>query len=177
MSVLEGVREKTNRVDAFEGYDLNGDGVVSREEMKRMFRAYFELSMELVREVVKGIEGSVMEGFDDEGVKPVSAAFSHPIGEGGEYAKSGDGDSPVGRGESPDSRETSPVRQVEQALQSPTLSFRGEGVMSDLSEEAIEEMVERVFSQGDTLSYSQFKQVCERDHNLICWIEALGSVF
>ena len=154
--------------------------------MKRMFRAYFELSMELVREVVKGIEGSVMEGFDDEGVKPVSAAFSHPIGEGGaDYVKSGDvdgspvgrGESPVGRETSPVGRETSPVRQVEQALQSPTLSFRGEGVMSDLSEEAIEEMVERVFSQGDTLSYSQFKQVCERDHNLICWLESLGSVF
>lgn len=44
-----------------------------------MFKAYFHLSMELVRDVVKTMEEGMMENFDDEGSKPVSAAFSAPI--------------------------------------------------------------------------------------------------
>ncbi|KAJ3159074.1 hypothetical protein HDU86_001973 [Geranomyces michiganensis] len=65
---------------AFRGYDLNDDGRISREELHRMFRAYFHLSMELVRDVVKTMEESMMESFDDEAAKPVSAAFAGPSG-------------------------------------------------------------------------------------------------
>lgn len=40
-----------------------------------MFKSYFFLSMELVRGVVKVMEEGMMESFDDEAEKPVSAAF------------------------------------------------------------------------------------------------------
>lgn len=45
-----------------------------------MFKAYFHLSMELVRDVVKTMEEGMMESFDDEATKPVSAAFAAPSG-------------------------------------------------------------------------------------------------
>ncbi|KAJ3103667.1 hypothetical protein HDU97_009920 [Phlyctochytrium planicorne] len=64
---------------AFEGYDLNSDGVISRHELLDMFKAFFTLSMELVRDFVKGVEADMMENFDDEGSKPVSSNFSAPI--------------------------------------------------------------------------------------------------
>lgn len=66
-------------IDAFQGYDLNDDGFISRTELHRMFKAYFHLSMELVRDVVKTMEEGLMEGFDDEASKPVSASFTAPI--------------------------------------------------------------------------------------------------
>ncbi|KAI9220459.1 hypothetical protein BC828DRAFT_398151 [Blastocladiella britannica] len=64
---------------AFKGYDLNGDGRITRDELHAMFKAYFHLSMELVRDVVKAMEEEMMEGFDDSTNKPVSAAFTAPI--------------------------------------------------------------------------------------------------
>jgi hypothetical protein len=66
-------------IDAFTGYDLDGDGIISRQELLKMFKAYFHLSMELVRDVVKTMEEGMMESFDDEASKPISASFSAPI--------------------------------------------------------------------------------------------------
>ncbi|KAJ3225135.1 hypothetical protein HK099_007340 [Clydaea vesicula] len=64
---------------AFSGYDLDGDGCISRQELHKMFKAYFHLSMELVRDVVKTMEEGMMESFDDQNSKPVSASFTAPI--------------------------------------------------------------------------------------------------
>ena len=44
------------RTDAFKGYDLNNSGYLSRDELRSMFKAYFLLSMELVRDLVKALE-------------------------------------------------------------------------------------------------------------------------
>ncbi|KAJ3362403.1 hypothetical protein GGF31_001595 [Allomyces arbusculus] len=64
---------------AFKGYDVDGDGRISHEELHAMFKAYFHLSMELVRDVVKAMEEEMMDQFNDEENKPVSAAFTAPI--------------------------------------------------------------------------------------------------
>jgi len=44
-----------------------------------MLTAYFKLSMNLVRDVVKIMEEGIMESFDDEASKPVSSVFAAPI--------------------------------------------------------------------------------------------------
>ncbi|KAJ3038818.1 hypothetical protein HDV00_000306 [Rhizophlyctis rosea] len=85
---------------AFKGYDLNNDGLISRSELHEMFRAYFHLSMELVRDVVKTMEEGMLESFDDDASKPVSAAFAAPIPPGGstdEDDENGQGESSKGR--------------------------------------------------------------------------------
>ena len=45
-----------NFTDAFEGYDLDGEGTVSRDNLRKMFKAYFYITIELVRDVVKACE-------------------------------------------------------------------------------------------------------------------------
>ena len=42
--------------DAFEGYDLDGEGTISRDNLRKMFKAYFYITIELVRDVVKACE-------------------------------------------------------------------------------------------------------------------------
>ncbi|KAH6577962.1 hypothetical protein BASA62_000559 [Batrachochytrium salamandrivorans] len=77
---------------AFQGYDLDGDGFVSRDELRRMFKAYFNMSMAIVRDVVKTMEEGMMDSFDDEAAKPVSASFSAPIQSSGGPESSSDND-------------------------------------------------------------------------------------
>ncbi|KAJ2997124.1 hypothetical protein HDV02_005865 [Globomyces sp. JEL0801] len=62
----------------FEGYDLDNDGLITRNELRLMFKSYFLLSMELVRGVVKVMEEGMLDSFDDEATKPVSAVFGAP---------------------------------------------------------------------------------------------------
>jgi hypothetical protein len=55
-SSIEYVCSKCHPPDAFKGYDLDQSGFISRDELYSMFKAYFYLSMELVRDVVKALE-------------------------------------------------------------------------------------------------------------------------
>lgn len=63
-------------IDAFRGYDLDNDGYISRDELYRMFKSYFYLSMELVRDVVSAKEDEMMDNFEFSASQPVSAAFN-----------------------------------------------------------------------------------------------------
>ncbi|KAG0250732.1 hypothetical protein DFQ27_009227, partial [Actinomortierella ambigua] len=64
---------------AFQGYDLDGDGFISREELYEMFKAYFNLSMELIKDVVKTMENGLVDSFEYQPGVPVSATFTAPI--------------------------------------------------------------------------------------------------
>ncbi|KAI8048355.1 uncharacterized protein B0P05DRAFT_519438 [Gilbertella persicaria] len=61
---------------AFKGYDLDEDGYISRDELFRMYKSYFYLSMELVRDVVSAMEDEMMDTFEFSASQPVSAAFN-----------------------------------------------------------------------------------------------------
>ena len=47
-----------------------------------MYKAYFRLSMELIRDVVRALEEEMVANFDEESDKPVSASFNCPIPHG-----------------------------------------------------------------------------------------------
>lgn len=66
-------------LDAFKGYDLDEDGYISRDELYQMFKSYFYLSMELVRDVVSAMEDEMMDNFEFSASQPVSAAFNVAI--------------------------------------------------------------------------------------------------
>ena len=61
------------------GYDVDGDGFISRDDFTQMLKAYHRLSMELVRDVVRSCEEEMMATYDDTGNRPISAVFNAPI--------------------------------------------------------------------------------------------------
>ncbi|MCJ1287601.1 hypothetical protein MMC26_006953 [Xylographa opegraphella] len=75
------LRERTRKV--FHGYDIDGDGFVSRRDLLRMFRAYYALTKELTREIIGGMEEDVTgDGAQRDIVEsslPISSAFPGPI--------------------------------------------------------------------------------------------------
>ena len=140
-----------------------------------MFKAYFYLSMELVRDVVKALEEEMMENFDDEASKPVSASFTAPIPtshrrpssyqkDKSAAAAAGAGPSAAGTdGQEPGQEEMWPV-------------------MEAMSQDAIEEMVEKTFNSANTskngkISFDEFRRFVQNDSTMIAWFDALGSIF
>lgn len=55
---------------------MDEDGYISRDELYRMYKSYFYLSMELVRDVVSAMEDEMMDTFEFSASQPVSAAFN-----------------------------------------------------------------------------------------------------
>ncbi len=48
---------------------------IDKEELYKMFKAYFYLSMEAVREAVKVIEEELILNYNEDATTPVSSAF------------------------------------------------------------------------------------------------------
>jgi Ca2+-binding EF-hand superfamily protein len=151
--------------DAFKGYDLDNDGFIGKEELRKMFKAYFYLSMELVRDVVRALEEEMMESFDEEVSKPVSAAFTAPI--------------PSNRDDASSSSSSAVQKSVpaSNGAGDPAQYFP---VMETVSQDAIDEMVEKTFAtlvpdgQG-LISFESFKAFVENDSTMLAWFEALGK--
>jgi Ca2+-binding EF-hand superfamily protein len=163
-------------VYAFKGYDLQNTGLLSRSELRSMFKAYFHLSMELVRDLVKALEQEMMANFNDEGDKPVSAVFTAPIPNIGGVAAAS----------KPDDLDMSDLNisgipgQYRLAV-SHAHSELGPSLAA-LSDEAIEELVQKAFESADLdgddwLSFEEFKRWAIADGTMIQWFDSLGSVF
>ncbi|KAF3918829.1 hypothetical protein ABW20_dc0100992 [Dactylellina cionopaga] len=67
----------------FRAYDLDGDGFIERKDVLKMFRAYYALQKDLVKDLIASVEDDMMESTQSQtvihGSQPLSAAFSAAI--------------------------------------------------------------------------------------------------
>lgn len=158
LSILcKGTQEEKMKF-AFMGYDLDGSGYITRDELRQMFRAYFHLSIELVRDVVKAKEEEIMANFDETDCKPVSAVFNVPI--------------PSDMG--PNDQDSEADQQGSAGKMWP--------VMESMSQDAIEQMVNNAFENADKdkdgrIDYEEFKKWSLSDPTMCDYLESLGSIF
>ncbi|XP_071816284.1 uncharacterized protein [Apostichopus japonicus] len=147
---------------AFQGYDLEKLQSISRDNLRQMFKAYFQITIALVKDVVRACEEEMMANFDDTQERPVSSYFSAPIPAetGTQFVQNGKVPIPGSKGTREDMWP----------------------VMETMSQDAIEEMVDNVFKAAKVMSdkrisFDQFKEIAIVDSSLTAWFEALGTVF
>lgn len=166
LSILVKGSQQEKTPYAFKGYDVDNKGYITRENLRHMFKAYFDISLELVRDVVRSCEEEMMITFDDSADKPVSSVFNAPI----------------------PSQPTSATGSAkpDMTFNNPGSSGRGENgtwpVMEAMSQDAIDEMVENVFlkadlDKDDKITFEEFQTWAAIDNTILAWFEALGTVF
>ncbi|KAL9620237.1 MAG: hypothetical protein Q9160_005246 [Pyrenula sp. 1 TL-2023] len=90
---LEGKTRDAKLRRIFFGYDLNNDGFVDRKDFLRMFRAWYALKREYMRDVLMDMQDDTMQSDLREtllGSQPISSAFIGPIHPGHD-AREGEG--------------------------------------------------------------------------------------
>jgi len=127
-----------------------------------MFKAYFYLSKEAIRDALKVVEQEALSKFDDKASNPVSSA---PFFAGMEPPRPGE----------------DPFRKTE-LNESLELNKDMGPIMESMYQDAIEQLADRIFEAADTdkdgkISFAEFKLLAEKDPNMLQWLEALGSVF
>ena len=168
LSILVKGSEKEKIPYTFKGCDIGNKNYISKENLRCMFKAYFDVSLELVRDVVRCCEEEMMASFDDSGDKPVSAVFNAPI--------------PSGAGPSASSGKPSVIMNNPGSSSSTRRIDRRWPVMEAMSQDAIDEMVNNVFQCADTdkddrISFEEFQAWAANDNTILNWFEALGTVF
>eukprot|EP00048_Salpingoeca_helianthica_P010134 m.144895 g.144895 ORF g.144895 m.144895 type:complete len:401 (-) comp15019_c1_seq7:99-1301(-) len=167
LSVLCKGTQEEKLLYAFKGYDLGDTGFVTRLELRNMLQAYFLINMELVKDVVRVMEEQMIAGFNDLSSNPVSAAFTAPA---------------AARPAPPPG---ATKRQPSGLFDTFSGTHRQEGMgvlLEAMSGDAIDELVERAFRDGDTdrdgrLSLAEFKAWAAADATIVAWFEALGVSF
>jgi len=179
------------------GYDLDKDGYISKDDLQQMLRAYHQLSMELVRDVVRSCEEEMMASYDDVGNRPISAVFNAPIPDTVSINRNSNVQSlsaskHAGSSASSDLN-TVLTGGVATATESnitvmpPTPSrknihFERFSAVEAMTQDAIVELVDQIMQKADLdkdgrLSESEFYQYAITDNSLLCWFEAIDTVF
>lgn len=167
LSILVKGSEKEKIPYAFAGCNIENKGHISKENLRSMFKAYFEISLELVRDVVRSCEEEMMASFDDSADKPVSSVFNAPIpSDSGPSTSTG----------KPAMLLNNPGNTSAQGID------RRWPIMEAMSQDAIDEMVNNVFQCADTdkdgkISFEEFEAWAANDNTILAWFEALGTIF
>jgi Ca2+-binding EF-hand superfamily protein len=170
LSILTKGNRDEKITPAFNGFDLENCGYIRRQDFRRMFKAYFFVTVELVRDVVRACEDEMLEGFEDDPSKPVSAIFNAPIPT--RPHSSGDM-SPGNKPPLPPGTPGLIARRQESGIWP---------VLEVVSQDAVEELVEMVMSGADTnsdgrVSFEEFANYVLVDPTVLAWLDALGPVF
>ena len=173
------------------GYDLDNDGYIVAEDFQQMFQAYHQLSMELVRDVVRSCEEEMMATYDDNGSRPISAVFNAPIPDStnsnttslwnkklrsnsastSSIVDEGNKDPPVAISRSSSLRNRVSIR-LENRLPA----------IEAMTQDAITELVEQIMNNADLnkdkkLSEKEFYDYALIDTSLLAWFEAIDTIF
>lgn len=150
----------------FEGYDLDNKGYLVYKDFHQMFKAYFNVSIELVNDMIKTCEEEMKASFDDTDDKPVSSVFNAPI---------------------PSETDSASARDPKSLHQLPSdsgasINACAQPMMEAMSQDAIEEMVGNIFECADLdkdgkISFEEFKTWALFDDTILAWFEALGPIF
>jgi len=211
---------------AFMGYDLDGDGYITPTELYNIFKAYFYLSMELVRDIVNTLEGEDEDNILDPTLNKIQEEDSDenlnaPVTQkprrtnlleeqrkqlilqieqknkklNGNYD---DGLTPMTANSTYSFALHSPLKPRMSISASSNAGGNGNineeaetleeeeiwPIMEVMSQEAIEEMVEKTFLmagehaiQSGRISFEEFKKFVKTDPTIISWFHALGTVF
>lgn len=148
----------------FEGYDLDEKGYLVYKDFHDMFKAYFNVSIELVRDYIKTREEEMKASFDETADKPVSSVFHAPI------------PNDVGGTSGVD------IKSLQQPRAGTGGSSGAKPLMEAMSQDAIDEMVANVFKCADLdrdgkISFDEFRTWAVLDNTVLAWFDALGTVF
>ncbi|XP_065644580.1 uncharacterized protein LOC100212363 [Hydra vulgaris] len=186
MSVLTKGSKAERMKHIFDGYDLDRDGYISRDDLIQMLQAYHQLSMEIVRDVVRSCEEEMMSTYDDSGNRPISAVFNAPIpdtGSSGNFIKNERTQSV--------SEENKTLIQINlfdsstsQGLTNKKNNKNRErlSAVEAMTQDAIVELVDQIMHDADIdkdgkLSEHDFYQYAVIDTSLLAWFEAIDTVF
>lgn len=154
-------------LDAFKGYDLDEDGYISRDELYRMYKSYFYLSMELVRDVVSGMEDEMMDTFEFSASQPVSSAFNVAMPStpsdrnNSEEENSSNEDEPGPSSSSSSSKKKYPVKE-DHFKQQYTIEAEQAQALATASDAQIKEMTDTLL-RSDSQRLTMSKNLTDQD--------------
>lgn len=158
--------------------------------------------MELVRDVVRSCEEEMMANYDDVGNRPISAVFNAPIPESMNSNSNSSLTTTGGRNNNSKNASTSSLADNTSAaiaskeltsssgIQSSSLNsihrkstnYERFSAVEAMTQDAIVELVDQIMANADLdkdgrLSESEFYQYATTDTSLLCWFEAIDTVF
>lgn len=174
---------KSERIKyVFKGYDLDDDGYISKDDFQQMMKAYHQLSMELVRDVVRSCEEEMMASYDDSGNRPISAVFNAPIPETGNNNTASSIWSKKMRNSSSEEVDKETTFHSKPRSNKNLRTHDRLSAVEAMTQDAITELVDQIMRNADLdkdgkLSEREFYDYVLTDTSLLAWFEAIDTVF
>ena len=172
LSILTRGTNKEKLKYFFKAYDIDSDNYISKDDLLKVLQAHHQISVELVRDVVKSCEEEMMAGYEDTGNRPISAIFNAPIPQ----SSQANGTSTVSKSSMWKSHEESYFPDEVEPERGPSSAVEA------MTQDALHELMEDIFKTADTdkdgrISFTEFKNYILVDPSPLSWFEAIGPVF
>jgi Ca2+-binding EF-hand superfamily protein len=159
------VQEKASL--AFRGYDLNDDDVVSRSEFVTLYAAYIRISFLLSRENARITNLTLLEKNDlTTSHQPLSALFGQSVSV----------TSTTTTAQKPVELKQGPFQPIafDDAMDTRSGTWH---ILQDIAHDAIQDMADQFFKEGDELTAQQWTELCVQEPTLMAWLDLFGLVF